>query len=192
MSIKLSACPCDTTTALSLSRRGRPGILAHCPVIVENLSPAKHVRYPVWLPCLAVSDRFCSTPRVEPFTIPTMRAFLNQPVEPHTGVIECMIRRKKGVMNTVYQAFYEVRRNETCCCAVLCALHGIRCRKDWSGHRCARSVLCCSCSVFAARVAWCTWGRMHSGGDGTPAHHMRAWHSWPSRNRARASRRNQG
>lgn len=37
-----------------------------------------------------------------------MRAFLNQPVEAHTGVIECMIRRKKGVMNTVYQAFYEV------------------------------------------------------------------------------------
>lgn len=37
-----------------------------------------------------------------------MRAFLNQPVETHTGVIECMIRRKKGVMNTVYQAFYEV------------------------------------------------------------------------------------
>lgn len=37
-----------------------------------------------------------------------MRAFLNQPVEPQTGVIECMIRRKKGVMNTVYQAFYEV------------------------------------------------------------------------------------
>lgn len=38
-----------------------------------------------------------------------MRAFLNQPVEPQTGVIECMIRRKKGVMNTVYQAYYEVR-----------------------------------------------------------------------------------
>lgn len=37
-----------------------------------------------------------------------MRAFLNQPVEPQTGVIECMIRRKKGVMNTVYQAYYEV------------------------------------------------------------------------------------
>lgn len=37
-----------------------------------------------------------------------MRAFLNQPVEPQTGVIECMIRRKKGVMSTVYQAYYEV------------------------------------------------------------------------------------
>ncbi|CAM9439674.1 unnamed protein product [Ascophyllum nodosum] len=48
-----------------------------------------------------------TTPRTEPFTKATMRAFLNQPVEPHTGVIECMIRRKKGVMNTVYQAFYE-------------------------------------------------------------------------------------
>eukprot|EP00904_Undaria_pinnatifida_P002600 jgi/Undpi1/12340/HiC_scaffold_5.g02016.m1 len=48
-----------------------------------------------------------STPRTEPFTKATMRAFLNQPVEAHTGVIECMIRRKKGVMNTVYQAFYE-------------------------------------------------------------------------------------
>lgn len=49
-----------------------------------------------------------STPRTEPFTMATMRAFLNQPVEPHTGVIECMIRRKKGVMSTVYQAYYEV------------------------------------------------------------------------------------
>lgn len=38
-----------------------------------------------------------------------MRAFLNQPVEAQTGVIECMIRRKKGVMSTVYQAFYEVK-----------------------------------------------------------------------------------
>lgn len=38
-----------------------------------------------------------------------MRAFLNQPVEPHTGVIECMIRRKKGVMSTIYQAYYEVK-----------------------------------------------------------------------------------
>lgn len=37
-----------------------------------------------------------------------MRAFLNQPVEPQMGVIECMIRRKKGVMNTIYQAYYEV------------------------------------------------------------------------------------
>lgn len=37
-----------------------------------------------------------------------MRAFLNEPVEPQTGVIECMIRRKKGVMNTIYQAYYEV------------------------------------------------------------------------------------
>ncbi|CAN0224196.1 unnamed protein product [Ectocarpus sp. 8 AP-2014] len=36
-----------------------------------------------------------------------MRAFLNQPVEPQTGVIECMIRRKKGVMSTIYQAYYE-------------------------------------------------------------------------------------
>eukprot|EP00752_Nemacystus_decipiens_P009888 g8821.t1 len=48
-----------------------------------------------------------SAPRTEPFTKATMRAFLNQPVEPQTGVIECMIRRKKGVMNTVYQAYYE-------------------------------------------------------------------------------------
>lgn len=49
-----------------------------------------------------------SAPRTEPFTKATMRAFLNQPVEPQTGVIECMIRRKKGVMNTIYQAYYEV------------------------------------------------------------------------------------
>ncbi|CAB1098436.1 unnamed protein product [Ectocarpus sp. CCAP 1310/34] len=46
-----------------------------------------------------------SAPRTEPFTKATMRAFLNQPVE--TGVIECMIRRKKGVMSTIYQAYYE-------------------------------------------------------------------------------------
>ncbi|CAM9676186.1 unnamed protein product [Discosporangium mesarthrocarpum] len=48
-----------------------------------------------------------TTPQMEPFTMVTMRAFLNETVQSHMGVIECMIRRKKGVMTTIYQAFYE-------------------------------------------------------------------------------------
>ena len=70
-----------------------------------------------------------------------MRAFLNQPVEPQTGVIECMIRRKKGVMNTVYQAYYEVSKTSrmhtrhahvaggrrlSCACTRTAVLHALR------------------------------------------------------------------
>lgn len=63
-----------------------------------------------------------------------MRAFLNQPVEAHTGVIECMIRRKKGVMNTVYQAFYEV--------SVACL-----CRGTGYEHRLHFVLMCVKCVV---------------------------------------------
>lgn len=60
-----------------------------------------------------------------------MRAFLNQPVEPHTGVIECMIRRKKGVMTTVYQAFYEVSKVKPCSLYWLLTASWRRQRNRW-------------------------------------------------------------